>query len=89
MKILIIIISLQGNDYEKMRYLSDWLWAKSMDGTSIGSPDSNPLGKIYCIEDMVVKLIASSGRPGTESVAKSQVVSRLDGSQWEYIPATT
>ena len=87
MKILIIIISLQGNDYEKMKYLSDWLWAKSMDGTI--SPDNNPLGKIYCIEDMVVKLIASSGQPGTESVAKAQVVSRLDGSQWEYIPATT
>ena len=65
------------------------MWMKSMDSMSGATLGDNPLGKIYCIEDMVIALLASSGRPGTESVAKAQVTAQLDGSQWEYIPATT
>ena len=60
-----------------------------MRGTREYEDGDNPLGKVYSLEDMVCQLLAFSGKPGTENVSKVQVIARLDGSQWDYLPTTT
>ncbi|KAK7106196.1 uncharacterized protein [Littorina saxatilis] len=75
------------NDYDKIKYLCDWMWVRG--AMVAGNNGENPLGKVCSIEDLVVALLAASGKPGTERLARSQITSRLDGSQWEFIPATT
>lgn len=63
----------------------DWLWRNS----DKAAARVNPLGRVYSIEDLVVDLLAHSGKPNTESIAKAQIIAKLDSSQWDFIPKTS
>ncbi|XP_076457776.1 uncharacterized protein LOC143291662 isoform X2 [Babylonia areolata] len=71
-------------EYEKTKNLCEWLWVHS--GRGMGR--SNPLGRIHSVEDMVVQLLAFSGKPEVKNVAKFLVTNNLEGSRWDYISST-
>ncbi|KAK7499857.1 hypothetical protein BaRGS_00008948 [Batillaria attramentaria] len=75
----------QDADYEKIKYLMDWMWCRSDDGDL----SDNPAGHVCALEDLVVNLLAYSNQPNTETISNASVVSRLDGSHWDYISNTS
>lgn len=71
-------------DYERVRFMVDWLWEKS------GAPlrYDNPLGKIFSLEEILSRLLAFSGKEETVNINPAFIATQLDGSQWDYTPNT-